>query len=151
MVDNSDAVALIVSAGLIEVAEEVRGSNDRVRICLTNGAETAAFASLQAVMAASSPEPLDDTTEGNLMFYSSGTTGYPKAIKRPLPEAPFGTYSHWELLMQGQYGFTEDTVLLVAGAAVPRRADGVVPGLSGHRRHRGRSRALRCRSRPGGH
>ena len=41
MVDNSDAVALIVSAGLIEVAEEVRASNDRVRICLTNGAATA--------------------------------------------------------------------------------------------------------------
>ena len=115
MVDNSDAIALIVSAGLMEVAEEVRGSNDRVRICLTNGAETAAFASLQGVMAASSPEPLDDTTEGNLMFYSSGTTGYPKAIKRPLPEAPFGTFSNWELLMQGQYGVTEDTVLLIPG------------------------------------
>ena len=30
MVDNSDAVALIVSAGLIDVAEEVRTSNDRL-------------------------------------------------------------------------------------------------------------------------
>ena len=30
MVDNSDAVALIVSAGLIDVAEEVRKSNDRL-------------------------------------------------------------------------------------------------------------------------
>ena len=29
MVDNSDAVALIVSAGLLDVAEEVRASNDR--------------------------------------------------------------------------------------------------------------------------
>jgi acyl-CoA synthetase (AMP-forming)/AMP-acid ligase II len=117
MVDNSDAVALIVSAGLIDVAEEVRKSNDRLAICLTNGEATAAFGSLQGALAGSSPEPLENASEGNLMFYSSGTTGYPKAIKRPLPEAPFGTYSNWELLMQGQYGVTEDTVLLIAGPA----------------------------------
>jgi long-chain acyl-CoA synthetase len=109
MVDNSDAVALI------DVAEEVRAANDRVKICLTNGAPTASFASLPAALAASSPEPLESAVEGNLMFYSSGTTGYPKAIKRPLPEAPFGTFSNWELLMQGQYGVTEDTVLLIPG------------------------------------
>ena len=115
MVDNSDAVALIVSAGLIDVAEEVRTSNDRLAICLTNGAATAAFGSLPEAMAASSPEPLESVSEGNLMFYSSGTTGYPKAIKRPLPEAPFGTYSNWELLMQHQYGVTEETVLLIPG------------------------------------
>ncbi len=66
-------------------------------------------------MAASSPEPLESLSEGNLMFYSSGTTGYPKAIKRPLPEAPFGTLSNWELLMQHQYGVTEETVLLIPG------------------------------------
>ncbi len=102
-------------------------------------------------MAASSPEPLDDTTEGNLMFYSSGTTGYPKAIKRPLPEAPFGTYSHWELLMQGQYGFTEDTVLLIAGPLYHAAPMGWSQGCQVHRRHRGRARALRRRSRPGGH
>jgi len=117
MVDNSDAVALIVSAGLIDVAQEVRASNDRLAICLTNGEATAVFASLQGAMAAASPEPLEDTAEGNLMFYSSGTTGYPKAVKRPLPAAPFGTYSNWELLMQHQYGVTDETVLLVPGPA----------------------------------
>ena len=117
MVDNSDAVALIVSAGLLSVAEEVRKANDRLAICLTNGEETGSFASLQGAMAASSPESLSDVSEGNLMFYSSGTTGYPKAVKRPLPQAPFGTFSNWELLMQGQYGVTEETVLLIPGPA----------------------------------
>jgi long-chain acyl-CoA synthetase len=115
MVDNSDAIALIVSAGLWDVAEEVRKSNDRLAICLTNGAATATFASLQDAMAASSPEPLSDLSEGNLMFYSSGTTGYPKAIKRPLPTAPFGTYTNWELMMQAQYGVGEDSVVLIPG------------------------------------
>jgi long-chain acyl-CoA synthetase len=115
MVDNSDAVALVVSSGLLHVAEEVRASNDRLVICLTNGEETTTFSSLPAALAGSSPEPLSDLTEGNLMFYSSGTTGYPKAIKRPLPEAPFGTFTNWEQLMQHQYGVTEDTVLLIPG------------------------------------
>src|ERR1700734_3328024 len=45
MVDNSDAVALIVSAGLIDVAEDVRASNDKLKVCLTNGVPTPSFAS----------------------------------------------------------------------------------------------------------
>ena len=52
--------------------------------------------------------------------------------------------------MQGQYGVTEDTVLLIAGPAYHAAPmDG--PGLPGHRGHRGPARALRCRGVPGGH
>jgi fatty-acyl-CoA synthase len=34
-----------------------------------------------------------------------------------LPAAPFGIYSNWELLMQHQYGVTDETVLLIPGPA----------------------------------
>ena len=32
--------------------------------------------------------PIDDEIEGDLLQYSSGTTGRPKGIKRPLPHLP---------------------------------------------------------------
>lgn len=46
---------------------------------------------LEALLAASSPEPFADRVEGAPMLYSSGTTGHPKAVSRPLSGAPLGT------------------------------------------------------------
>jgi fatty-acyl-CoA synthase len=50
-----------------------------LRLSLTVG-ET-----LDAALAAESADPLDDAEEGQLLLYSSGTTGRPKGILRPLP------------------------------------------------------------------
>jgi fatty-acyl-CoA synthase len=36
--------------------------------------------------------PVADESEGDFMLYSSGTTGRPKGIERPLPGGPLGTY-----------------------------------------------------------
>jgi long-chain acyl-CoA synthetase len=46
------------------------------------------------------------------MAYSSGTTGLPKGIMRPLPNTPFGTPVAFDLLAQNHYGFGEDTIYL---------------------------------------
>ena len=40
----------------------------------------------------SSRTPIPDESEGDFMLYSSGTTGRPKGIRRPLPGGPLGTY-----------------------------------------------------------
>jgi long-chain acyl-CoA synthetase len=40
---------------------------------------------LEPALAAEAPDPLDDAEEGQLLLYSSGTTGRPKGILRPLP------------------------------------------------------------------
>jgi fatty-acyl-CoA synthase len=40
---------------------------------------------LDEALAAESADPLDDAEEGQLLLYSSGTTGRPKGILRPLP------------------------------------------------------------------
>ncbi|GHF36759.1 fatty-acyl-CoA synthase [Amycolatopsis bartoniae] len=64
--------------------------------------------------ASSQPDgPIPDQSEGDFMLYSSGTTGRPKGIQRPLPGGPIGTYpetaGRWlrELL-----GFTAGDVYL---------------------------------------
>jgi fatty-acyl-CoA synthase len=41
-------------------------------------------------LAAEAPDPLDDAEEGQVLLYSSGTTGRPKGIVRPLPGFPPG-------------------------------------------------------------
>ncbi|MCA1845402.1 MAG: AMP-binding protein, partial [Actinobacteria bacterium] len=41
--------------------------------------------SLDEVLASESADPLDNAEEGQLLLYSSGTTGRPKGILRPLP------------------------------------------------------------------
>jgi acyl-CoA synthetase (AMP-forming)/AMP-acid ligase II len=46
------------------------------------------------------------------MLYSSGTTGRPKGVKVPLPNADAGAPSAVQLLGQMLYGFTEDMVYL---------------------------------------
>jgi long-chain acyl-CoA synthetase len=47
-----------------------------------------AFNSYAALKAGQSPAPPDDRSLGAVMNYTSGTTGRPKGVRRPLPEAP---------------------------------------------------------------
>ena len=57
--------------------------------------------------------PIADPQPGSIMLYSSGTTGRPKGVRFPLPDAPLGEVPHALLqLAQGLYGFTPDTVYL---------------------------------------
>ncbi len=55
--------------------------------------------------------PITDPAEGQAMLYSSGTTGYPKGVKKPLPEAAYGdleTPNYLEVL----YGADEHSIYL---------------------------------------
>jgi long-chain acyl-CoA synthetase len=59
--------------------------------------------------------PVDDETEGWYMFYSSGTTGKPKGIVRPLTGQPFGTGLGTEMVMKMVFGFSPSSVYLCPG------------------------------------
>jgi acyl-CoA synthetase (AMP-forming)/AMP-acid ligase II len=52
-----------------------------------------------------------DQSEGAAMLYSSGTTGYPKGVKKPLPEQPYGSGESGSL-MAALYGATSDSIYL---------------------------------------
>jgi long-chain acyl-CoA synthetase len=73
--------------------------------------DSAAPGCLRALLSAESPTPLAERTEGLPMLYSSGTTGFPKAVKRPLSGAPLGT-SQGAVGMAQRVGIDADAVYL---------------------------------------
>ncbi|MEM1230491.1 MAG: acyl-CoA synthetase [Pseudomonadota bacterium] len=50
----------------------------------------AGFESWEAAIELMPTAMIDDPSEGAQMLYSSGTTGYPKGVKKPLPEHAYG-------------------------------------------------------------
>jgi long-chain acyl-CoA synthetase len=95
VIDDSDAKAVLVDAGddvLIRIGADVRAYED-------------------AVSAAGDAPPISDGSE---MLYSSGTTGRPKAVRRPLPEDGNGSWAQkvLEYTLTHRYGMTESSVYL---------------------------------------
>jgi long-chain acyl-CoA synthetase len=88
ILNNSEAKLLITSRSKLDVVREALPSCPNVRLCLVcdGGALDAPFADYETAIAAFAPTPLADESLGAAMLYSSGTTGRPKGILRPLPE-----------------------------------------------------------------
>jgi fatty-acyl-CoA synthase len=85
IVDNCDAKALIVS-GALETAAELGRLSPGPKVKLAIGRETEGFANYADCLARQPAKPLAKEAVGAMMLYSSGTTGRPKGILRPLPE-----------------------------------------------------------------
>lgn len=90
IIDNSSAKAIITSAALQPVAEHLaehlpRGLPD---LLLVAGGSLDGWLRYPECVADQPVTPIDDEIEGDLLQYSSGTTGRPKGIKRPLPHLP---------------------------------------------------------------
>jgi long-chain acyl-CoA synthetase len=87
VIDDSDAAALIVDGRFGEVAE-VACADDRADRCPTRiivtdegGEPPAGFESYEAVLAGASADEPADQKSGGPMFYTSGTTGFPKGVR----------------------------------------------------------------------
>src|SRR5262249_1756127 len=65
-----------------------------------------------AAVAAEPADPLPDRREGIDMLYSSGTTGRPKGVKTPLPDAPLGESPGLVPLVTMLFGFDSQSVYL---------------------------------------
>jgi long-chain acyl-CoA synthetase len=94
IVDNSGAKAIIGSAALRKVCEDLAehlsgGLPDLLMIAsLQPGDELPGWQRYPDCVAGEPSTPIDDEIEGDLLQYSSGTTGRPKGIKRSLPHVP---------------------------------------------------------------
>ena len=90
IVNDSHSQVLITTRARREVALEVVKLCPRLKLCLMIDAtpEDAPFVDYANAVAAQPATPIADEYLGTAMLYSSGTTGRPKGILRPLPENP---------------------------------------------------------------
>jgi len=91
IIQNSDSRVLIASPRLADVAQAVADCTPELRLLLSEGEAFASFTALDDDLSAEPVEALDPEVEGVVMFYSSGTTGQPKGVLKPLSGMPFGT------------------------------------------------------------
>jgi long-chain acyl-CoA synthetase len=110
IVENSGARVIFVSAGLADLASKLQTTGVARRLAF--GGELPGFESYESVRDASSDEPLVDQPRGDTMLYSSGTTGRPKGIKRPLTGESVEQQSAMSAVLQLLYGMTQETVYL---------------------------------------
>jgi acyl-CoA synthetase (AMP-forming)/AMP-acid ligase II len=110
IIRDCGAQALVTSAQFETLVSEMNDVVEALPVRLSIDGELAGFEPYEEVLAQQSPEPLPDETEGAWMFYSSGTTGRPKGILRPLSGAGFGEEEDGLVqLIRHVYGFAEDT------------------------------------------
>jgi long-chain acyl-CoA synthetase len=90
ILQNSESQVLITSRSRSEVARQALAQCPRITLCLIvdGDAGDAPMVPLDEAVAGMPDTPIADEFLGVAMLYSSGTTGRPKGILRPLPESP---------------------------------------------------------------
>jgi long-chain acyl-CoA synthetase len=112
VVENSEAKAVFVDSAMIRLGEHIRDVNAAARIRIAVGGALPGWQTYEdALRTAGDAPPLADGSE---MFYSSGTTGRPKAVRRPLPVDGNGSWGQGvlELALIHRYNMSPSNVYL---------------------------------------
>jgi long-chain acyl-CoA synthetase len=90
--NDSGAGVVVSTAALAAVAVEAFSprTTPKIRVRLLLGDERDGWERYESAVDAQPSTPIADEMEGDFLLYSSGTTGRPKGIKRPLSLAPLG-------------------------------------------------------------
>jgi long-chain acyl-CoA synthetase len=114
ILDNSEAKILITSTAKCEVALEALARCPRIERCLVadGPGDGARMVNFDAVLDEFPDTPIPDESLGTAMLYSSGTTGRPKGILRPLPESPPAQQLPIADFIMKQWLFREGTIHL---------------------------------------
>ena len=115
IIDDSESQLVVASGNLPEVAASLPGLCPRVKRWLAKGEAMPGYEHYDEVLAEQVAEHLPEEPMGALMLYSSGTTGRPKGILRPLPDAAISIRDENNLvgtLQQALWGFDNNSVYL---------------------------------------
>jgi long-chain acyl-CoA synthetase len=90
ILNNSQSRILITSLAKLDIAREALKACPKVELCIVadGTGESDRIVGLSEVTRGLPKTPIADQSIGTAMLYSSGTTGRPKGILRPLPEQP---------------------------------------------------------------
>lgn len=87
VVDDCEARALLVDAAFDAAGEQCLAvAGDRLVARLAIGGAVAGFEDYEAALAQQPGFDIDDPVLGDVMLYTSGTTGRPKGVRRPPPD-----------------------------------------------------------------
>jgi long-chain acyl-CoA synthetase len=111
IVNNCEARVFITSSPQAERVATLRDRAPALEHCYMVDGTAPSFESWERALAGMPDAPIADEMEGSPMLYSSGTTGYPKGVKRPLPGVKFGDAPGLPLL-QLLYGANAESIYL---------------------------------------
>lgn len=120
VIDDSDAKAVFVDASMPELAAHLRSANAAPITHIAVGGSMAGWQSYEDALASAGEAP--PVSDGSEMLYSSGTTGRPKAVRRPLPEDGNGSWAQavLELALIHKYGMSPSSVYLSPRRCITR-------------------------------
>ena len=113
IVEDCGAHVLVTSSALAGLAGDLVPLTPSVTLRLLVGEPgVEGYASYDELVREFPGEPLADEVEGSAMLYSSGTTGHPKGVRRPLSGRPFGSDANLAAMLGGIMGFQEGDIYL---------------------------------------
>jgi fatty-acyl-CoA synthase len=114
IVGDCMAQAFVTSTALANVATGIAWEDElpKVSVRLMVDGTAPGFDSYEDAIAAFPTTMVDDESTGSTMLYSSGTTGRPKGVLRPLPDTKPGDGADRLAALSGPYGFRDGMVYL---------------------------------------
>ena len=100
IVDNSESRVTVASKYLGDVARNIPGFAPNCDTWLMVDGVEDGYTSYETAIAEYPSENLADEPSGSFMLYSSGTTGRPKGISRPLPDDDRPAYTNRALVLE---------------------------------------------------